>query len=372
MHHLLRHAPLRLICAAFLAVAPGAQAADDKKPATARPALAVTTIKPTVGEFEVRLQANGNIAAWQEAIVGAEVAGLRLAEVRANVGDTVKRGDVLAVFSVETLEADLARDAAAVAEAEASAADASAREARGEKLVAAGAISSQEIGQLRAGAQAAAARVAAARATLDAARVRVRQARVVAPDDGVISARTATVGGVAQPGQELFRLIRDHRLEWRAEVTAVDLSRVKPGQPVTVFLPGGGKAAGRVRMLAPTVDPQTRNALVYVDLPGRGEARAGMYARGEFDLGRSRAITVPQQALVVRDGFSYVFTVGAGNRVSQLRVKTGRRELDRVEIVEGLSADVPVVSAGAGFLNDGDLVSIAAAPVSPPAAAPGK
>jgi HlyD family secretion protein len=185
---------------------------------------------------------------------------------------------------------------------------------------------------------------------------------VLAPDNGVISARVATVGGVTQPGQELFRLIRDGRLEWRAEVTAADLTRVKPGQRVTLSLPGNGKAEGKVRVLAPTIDPQTRNALVYVDLTTKGDARAGMFARGSFDLGKSSALTVPQQSVVVRDGFSYVFTVGADNRVSQRKVTVGRRSGDRVEITEGLPAGVAVVAAGAGFLNDGDLVAVAQPP----------
>ena len=333
-------------------------AAQDKKAQAPRPALTVTTVVPTAGDFPLQLEANGNIAAWQETIVGSEVAGQRLVDVRVNVGDVVKKGDTLATFSAEAIDAEVKQQAAAVAEVEASLVEAKSRQARGERLVAPGAISAQEIDQLRAATKSAEARLAAAKAAMESTRVRFRQTRVLAPDGGVISARLATVGGVTQPGQELFRLIRDGRLEWRAEVTAADLVRVKPGQKVTLTLPGGATASGKVRILAPTIDPQTRNALVYVDIQPRGEARAGMFARGAFDLGRSNATTVPQQAVVVRDGFSYVFTVGADNRVAQRKVKVGRRNGDRVEILEGLPLGVPVVAAGAGFLNDGDLVAV--------------
>lgn len=352
------------IALAFLA-APAALAQERKPAAAPRPALTVTTAMPQAGDIPLRLAANGNIAAWQEAIVGAEVSGLRLTDVKVNVGDRVKQGDTLAAFNADTIDAEVKQQAAAVAEAEAAAAEARANRARGEKLVAPGAISQQEIDKLRAASLAAEARLAAAKAAVDVARVRLRQTRVLAPDDGIISSRTATVGAVVQPGQELFRLIRDGRLEWRAEVTAADLARVKPGQRVALVLPGGGRSEGQVRMLAPTIDPQTRNALVYVDLTTKGDARAGMYARGEFELGRSSATTVPQQSVVVRDGFSYVFTVNPDNRVAQRRVKTGRRVGDRVEIVEGLPPGVPVVSAGAGFLNDGDLVAVAPSRPSP-------
>jgi RND family efflux transporter MFP subunit len=335
--------------------------AQDKKGAAAppRPALTVTTALPQAGDVALRLEANGNVAAWQEAIVGAEAAGLRLTDVRVNVGDVVRQGDTLATFNADSIDAEVKQQAAAVAEAEAALAEARANRARGEKLVAPGAISQQEIDKLRSATLATEARLAAARAAIDAARVRLRQTRVLAPDDGVISSRGATVGAVVQPGQELFRLIRDGRLEWRAEVTAADLARVKPGQAVKLNLPGGGTAAGKVRMLAPTIDPQTRNALVYVDLTTKGDARAGMFARGEIELGRSSATTVPQQAVVIRDGFSYVFTLNPDHRVSQRRVKTGRRTGERVEILEGLPTGVPVVAAGAGFLNDGDVVAVA-------------
>jgi HlyD family secretion protein len=341
-------------------------AQDAKKQApAARPALTVTTVAPLAGDLPMQLEANGNIAAWQETIVGSEVGGQRLTDVRVNVGDVVKKGDTLAAFAVDAIDAEVKQQAAVVAEAEAALVEAQGKQARGEKLVAPGAISAQEIDTLRSATRAAEARLAAAKASTEASRVRLRQTRVLAPDNGVISARTATVGGVTQPGQELFRLIRDGRLEWRAEVTAADLTRVKPGQRVTLSLPGNGKAEGKVRILAPTIDPQTRNALVYVDLTTKGDARAGMFARGSFDLGKSSALTVPQQSVVVRDGFSYVFTVGPDNRVSQRKVTVGRRNGDRVEITEGLSAGVQVVAAGAGFLNDGDLVAVVqpAAPV---------
>ena len=125
-------------------------------------------------------------------------------------------------------------------------------------------------------------------------------------------------------------------------------------------------------MIGPTVDPQTRSALVYVDvtpLPGNaGQAKAGMFARGEFDLGATPALTVPQAAVAIRDGFSYAYRVEPDGRVSQLKVQTGRLAGDQVEIVSGLTPDARIVATGAGFLNDGDLVRVADA-ASPQAAA---
>ena len=257
----------------------------------------MTVAKPETSELTVTLAANGNVAAWQEASVGSESNGLRLAEVRVNVGDVVKKGQVLATFSPETVQADVAQARASLAEAEATAADAAGNAARARTLQATGALSQQQINQYQTAEQTAKARVEAAEAVLAAQQVRGRNTQVLAPDDGVISSRTATVGSVVSAGTELFRLIRQGRLEWRAEVTSAELGRIAVGTPAVVISASGAQVSGKVRSIAPTVDPQTRAALVYVDIPSvlqNTGIKAGMFARGEFQLGRSSALTVPQ------------------------------------------------------------------------------
>ena len=345
------------------------RAADEPKAGQPRPALTVSTAQPQRTSVPVRLSANGNVAAWQEASIGAESNGLRLTDVRVNVGDVVKAGQVLATFSAETVQADVAQMRASLLEAQANAAEAAANADRARSLQATGALSQQQIQQYTTAEKTAQARVEAAKATLNAQQLRLKYTQVVAPDSGVISARTATVGAVVGAGTELFRMVRKGRLEWRAEVTSTELRRIAPGAKVSVTAASGATAEGTVRMVAPTVDPQTRNALVYVDLPANSDFRAGMFARGEFALGQSEALTVPQEALVVRDGFSYVFVVGAEQRVQMRKVQTGRRVADRVEVTSGLEANASVAVRGAGFLNDGDLVRVAA-PAPAPAAAP--
>ena len=365
---------------AYYFLAPGkaqpAAVAGDKGKAAPKAALTVTAALPESTRLPIRLAANGNIAAWQEAIVGAESAGLRLTEVRANVGDVVKAGQVLATFSTDTVQADVAQARASLLEAQANAADAATNAERARSLQSSGALSAQQINQYLTLEKTAKARAAAAQAVLGAQQLRNRQTQVLAPDSGVISTRTATVGAVVPTGAELFRLIRQGRLEWRAEVTSSELGRIDVGTPVSVRPASGGELRGRVRMIAPSVDPLTRSALVYVDLPASAgkasPAKAGMFARGEFDLGATDALTIPQRALVVRDGFNYVFRLGEGNRVSQLKVQTGRLAGERVEVVSGLPADARIVVNGAGFLNDGDLVRLAEEKGSnqPPAQSP--
>jgi RND family efflux transporter MFP subunit len=362
--------PLAYFLAAAFAIAAASiaaysQAADDKKTEAPKAALTVTIAKPSGASLPIKLAANGNVAAWQEASVSSESNGLRLTEVRVNVGDVVKAGEVLAVFSADTVNADLAQAQAALHEAEANAADAAANAARARTLQNSGALSTQQISQYNTAEQTANARIASAKAALASQQLRLKYTRLVAPDSGVISARSATVGAVSAPGTELFRMIRQGRLEWRAEVVAADLRNLKPGISATVKAANGSEVTGKVRMIAPTVDPQTRSALVYVDLPqnaGSKDApfKAGMFASGQFQLGASDAMTVPQQAIVVRDGFSFVFRLNADKHVSQIKVQPGRRLGDRIEVLGGLDNNTQIVVRGAGFLNDGDLVSVVA------------
>ena len=386
------------LVAAAVAIFASSSKAPDKPAASvaavARPALTVTTTQAQLSALPIKLAANGTIAAWQEASIGAESNSLRLAEVLVNVGDVVQRGQLLARFADDSVQADVAQARAGVTEATANAFEASANADRVRTLQSTGTFSGQQINQYLTAEQTARARVESAKAALTAQQVRLKNTLVLAPDSGVISVRAATVGAVPGTGTELCRLIRQARLEWRAEVTSTELGRMAAGTAVTVTAASGTQLMGRVRMVAPTVDPQTRAGLVYVDLPpmqttsvaaaaapGRpkpgtsppggsavreatsvGAIKPGMFARGEFELGNSNALTVPQQAVVVRDGFNYVFRLNADQRVSQVKLQIGRRVGERVEVLEGIGADAVLVAQGAGFLNDGDLVKVAPAP----------
>ncbi|MEN9490140.1 MAG: hypothetical protein RJA63_589 [Pseudomonadota bacterium] len=342
-----------------LAYSLSSTAADKAVPAApAKAALTVSTTQPTQVDWPVLLTANGSIAAWQEAVVGTEIGGLRLAEVLVNVGDKVQKGQLIARLQSETVDAELAQTRAALAEAEAALAEARANAARARQVEGSGALSAQQIAQYLTAETTAQARVESAKARLTSEQLRLAQTRILAPDDGTISARSATLGAVVQPGTELYRLIRRDRLEWRAELSASDLAQIKPGMTVRLSTSSQNKLVGKVRMLAPTVDPQTRNGIAYVDIIDRADARAGMFARGEIELARSGALTLPQSAVLLRDGFSYVFRVGPDQRLVRTKVSVGRRSGTLIAITSGLDASTAVVKDGVGFLSDGDLVRV--------------
>lgn len=352
-----------LVLVIFTLLTPKPSPAEEPAPPP-RPALTVTAIRPETREIPHALSANGSVMAWQEALISAQVAGLRLIEIRAEVGDKVKKGQVLAIFDVDSLKADIAQSRALLAEAEASAAEAELNGERARRMSTTNALSRQQIDQYLTTEKTARARMASAKAALEVQALRLKHAEVVANDDGVITTRNATLGAVASQGQELFRLIRQNRLEWRGELTAAEFAQLKPGLTVTVEVPNVGRIHGSLRSLAPSLDAQSRNGLVYVDLPAAADAgfRAGMFAKGEFALSSSPGLTLPQDAVSLRDGFSYVYKLQTDaseqTQVRQTKVQVGRRLGDRLEITTGIAASDALVAAGGAFLSDGDTVRV--------------
>jgi HlyD family secretion protein len=336
-------------------------------------ALTVSLVQARSSELPVKLSANGSVAAWQEASVGAEANGLRVAELHASVGDQVKRGQLLVTFAAESVQADVALARAALNEAQANVAEAISNADRARAVQGSGAVSAQQINQYLTQEATAKARVESAKAQLDAQLLRLKQTQLLAPDSGIISARSSSVGAVVGAGAEMFKLIRQGRLEWRGEVTSAEFARIRPGMNVLITAPSGVQARGKVRMLSPTVDASTRNGMVFVDLLGSATAghtmgaafKPGMYARGEFELGSSGALTVPQTAVVVRDGFSYVYRVGSDNKVSQIKVQTGRVVGEHIEIQSGVKPEDRLVASGGSFLSEGDTVKVVNAPTAP-------
>uniref|UniRef100_UPI0025DF39A9 efflux RND transporter periplasmic adaptor subunit n=1 Tax=uncultured Caulobacter sp. TaxID=158749 RepID=UPI0025DF39A9 len=322
--------------------------ADAPTPVRAVPSLTVTTASPQRVIWPRTVAASGVVAPWQEASVGTQIGSYQLVEVNVEVGDQVRRGQVLARLNPALLRAEEAQLLARHDQAQINS-------RRAQVLRASGGVSEQEV-------LAAETEAKAASALLAAKRLELRYTAVLAPDDGVITARSATLGAVAPAGQELFRMIRRNRLEWRGELTAEQLRDVAVGQFVTLSLPDGTRDGAVVRRLGPAMDAPSRLGLVYADVARGGQALAGMYVAGAITVGMTPALIVPAQCVVIREGRSYVMMVDmqlGPPGIRMRRVRTGRRDNSAIEILSGLTGTERLVLSGAGFLNDGDVVRVA-------------
>lgn len=339
--------------AALSGIASPAASADLQMGLPVTTAVAEKAVRPAI------LEATGQIVAWEEASVSARVTGLPVVEVYVRVGDHVKKGQLLALLDDSTVRPEVAEAEAAVVRLQAAAQEATANSNRALALRdSGGVLSAQAVQQATTRAAMVDAELAQAKAALTSARQRLDHIRVTAPDSGVISSRTVALGMVTPSGTEFFRLIRQDRLEWRAELTGPQLAGLKPGLVVHLRLPDGRVAAGRVRQLSPSLDSNTRLGLAYVDLEPSTAVRAGMYVKGDIEVARREVVLVPPDSVVTRDGRSYAVTLD-GDHAKLVPVTTGQRLPEATEVLSGVKAGATMIVRGAGFLNDGTRVRVA-------------
>ncbi len=348
-----------------------AACSKDKPAKTAESAaasMAVSLAPAAEREIERNVIASGPVSAWEEMQLGVEISGVRVTALNVDVGQSVKKGQVLLELDHRTLDSDLRQAQASAAEAEAGVALAQSNLNRGQALVKDQLISASAFDELRAGLVQAQARQTTARAQRDGVQLRRDFASLRAPDDGIISKRLVQPGQVVAAGTELLRMIRQGRLEWRAELAEADLARVQKNAEVAIT--GNGQTVmGRVRAVSPGVDATARTGTIYVDLPEPGGLKIGSFVEGRIVTSTARALMVPASAVVQRDGYNYVFTIDDKNLVHRVRISTGASNNSRVEVLSGLTSGTPVVTIGAGFLGDGDHVRIVTAEASAAAGA---
>ena len=338
--------------------------ADDGKPIPASKPPSVLTVNMVRAQEEVwpqTIHVNGSLAAWQEVIVTPETGGYRIAELLVDIGAKVKKGQLLARLSDETLKTDLRKQEAGVAQAQASLQQAASNVKRATSIAGSGALSDQKIEEYRITEASSRASLASARADLDSTRLKLSQTRIVAFDDGVISSKSAILGNVVSAGAELFRMVRQGKVEWRAEMDAQQLALVREGDIAHVTLPGGQQIDGQVRLVSPTLSTSTGRGLIYISLPSGANVRPGIFAEGVVDLASKPALTLPRSAIVMRDGRAYVYLVDGNGKTSSRQVTMGRSRGDRVEITSPFDKQATVVLSGGAFLSEGAQVTVATA-----------
>jgi RND family efflux transporter MFP subunit len=329
------------------------------------PALAVTLAPVVAQGLERGLVASGPVTPWEEMQLGVELSGLRVTALHVDVGQQVAKGQLLLELDHRSLDSELRQAEAAHSEAAAGVQLAQANLKRGEGLVGAKLISAAAFDELRAALVQAQAREATTRAQRDGMALRRDYASLRAPDAGIVSRRNVQPGQVVAAGTELLALIRQGRLEWRPELPEAELARVAVGDLVRLREASGAVVEGRVRAVSPGVDSAKRTGTVYAELPEPRGLKAGAFVEGHVITDTSTGLVVPAAAVVVRDGYPYVFSVDARSSVARrLKVRTGERVGDVVEVLQGLKAGERVVVQGAGFLSDGDHVRVVAAPAA--------
>jgi multidrug efflux pump subunit AcrA (membrane-fusion protein) len=198
------------------------------------------------------------------------------------------------------------------------------------------------------------------RSELELAQQALDDSSLTAPFDGMVRERLATVGQYLAAGSPVVTIVRMHPLRLRLALPEREAALIRTGLQVQVTVEGDPKVyAGRVARVSPAIDEASRTLMIEAEVPNpNGELRPGSYANASvITASRDKAVLIPTAALVTFAGVNKVLVVEQGRAVEK-PVEVGRREGERVEILDGLEAGVDVIIEP-GNLVQGDAVRVA-------------
>jgi len=354
--------------------------------AVAPPSVTVARVKPS--DFIETVLVSGSLVAREDVLVAPEVEGLRILELRADQGDWVKKGDMLAVLETETLDSQLAQNAANLARASAAIAqansqitevqarltEAKAQLERAKPLSEQGYLSQstldartaaqRSLSALLISAQSGLTAAEAEKTQLEAARHelkwRLSRSEVRAPVDGVISRRSAKTGGIATAvgvaaGDPMFLIIQNGEIELDADVGETDVRKLKAGQKVTITVADGISTTGTVRLVSPEVDNTTRLGRVRIFIGADNRLRVGTFASGRIETARETGLAVPVSSVSTSNNISTALVLD-GDTVRERKIELGLSAGGLVQVRNGLVDGDRVIARAGTFLKDGDVV----------------
>lgn len=344
----------------------GEEKKDEKAAGGSRQTVSAATVTQT--SLDRTVTASGTVSAWEEVPVAAETGGLTAVAVYVDEGSYVRQGQPLVQMNDVLLRAQLRQQQAQVQLAEANVARDNAALDRAQQLKERGFLSQASLDTALANQRSSNANLAAARAALSQTQTQLSQATIRAPVGGLIISRSVTKGQIIAAGTELFRMVRDGRLELDAQVPETELALVRAGQSATITSSEAGQTTGSVRIVTPEVNATTRLGLARISLAPGAQLRPGMFARADIAVGDQPATTVPTGAVLYRDNKPGVFVV-RGDSTVHFQPVTILSRTEAQTAVSGVDVGVRVAVDGAGFLNEGDRVNVAQAVGNAPAPA---
>jgi HlyD family secretion protein len=321
----------------------------------------VSVVTPGVRPVASQVNFTGTIQARHELPIGDSGDTGRIVAVYVQVGDRVRRGQLLARIDDSVLAPQVAQLTAALEQARAQAALSTAEYKRGVAVGPAGGLSAQDIEKLQAASVMDQANIKVVAAQLAVMRAKLALTRIVAPTDGVILTRNAEVGQIAvSGGPALFQMEDAGQVEMIGQVAEQDMANLKVGQPAAVYLIGSPQPfAGRIWLLGATIDPQSRLGEIRIALAPNSALRPGAFARASVTLARADRPVLPQTAVMADSTGSYVFVIGRDGEVLRRPVEVGSVVPSGVVIAQGLSGRERVVTMDGGFLHSGERVTVA-------------
>ena len=338
----------------------GGHGEAEKKDGPAASSQTVTVATAAETALPRVVTASGSVSAWEEVPIGAETGGLVATAVLVDEGSYVRQGQPLVQLNTALLSAAVRQQQAALQTAQANAARDDAALDRAQQLKDRGFLSQASLDTALANQRSSLAGVAQARATLAQSQTQLSQATIRAPVSGLIISRSVTRGQIVAAGTELFRMVRDGRLELDAQIPETDLPLIRSGMTAAITSDQAGATSGTVRIVTSEVDPETRLGIARIALASNSGLKPGMFASARIDVGSQPGVTVPTAAVLYRENRAGVFVLQTDNTVRFTPVTVVNRSADRTAVAN-VQPGARVVVSGAGFLSEGDGVTIQAA-----------
>ncbi len=341
-------------------------------PLPKRPPPLVTVAPIEIRDVPVEISAPIDLKPLHQIDVGSKIVGY-VEEIAVDVGDRVKKGQLLALVAPADLSGQAAAGRGTLAQAEANAALAASNLERQQALAPSGLVSQQELEHTRLS-------VVAALAARDvtAATAKLADTRIVAPMDGVVFRRRLDPGALVGPTTPIpiLTIVQTDTLRVLVPVAGPQSTQVRTGLAAHIELDDlpGRSFSGTVVRIAPALDVATRTLDVEVQLPNaEGALRSGMYGRASIVVAtHEKSMVVPSSAVQITgtgDAFAYV---RSGDRASRRRVRLGVDGGSWLEILEGLGAGDEILTAGFDTLSDNALIRVSAPTSSATPVASGK
>lgn len=309
-------------------------------------AIPVEVAKTESGDISAYYSSTATLEAEEEAMVVAKVRGI-VKKLNVEEGDLVQAGDVLAQLEDEQLEIEARRAKATM--------DRLQNELnRKKELYEKNLISAQEFENAKYEFQ-------AQKSEYELAQLKIRNSKIRAPIDGVISDRLIKVGNMINADQEVFEITDFDPLLAVLKVPEHEMSKIEKGQKALVQVDAisGQKFQGEVLRISPTVNPETGTFEVTVSVKDESrQLKPGMFGRVQivYDTHKN-VLTVPKNAIMTEDGASSVYVI-KDNMAYRQMVKTGYVHENNIEVMEGLTPTDTVVTVGQSSLQDSALVEV--------------
>lgn len=288
----------------------------------------------------------GTMIPRENVLVIPQLSDRKILSVHADLGDQVRRGQLLATIDGQDLQIDIKSLQSEYERTQD-------EYARAKTLASSQLVSREFLKQKQAA-------LDRARAQLQDANLSAQRTRIVAPADGLIYQRTATIGGQTESQGSLFSIVQNGRVEMQAEVPEALAHRLKPGMAAAVSVAGQHQPVqGRIRLIAPQVDGQSRTTFVRIELPASDMPFAvGTFCEAKIVADSVDGWVVPSSSLQQDTQGAYVWQVDAKGRVRRMPVTVVMQTADHVVVRESLRGLRIVAKAGA-LLQDNDIVAVA-------------